>query len=438
MTGAARVLVVGAGPAGLYAATALAAAEVEVDVAERLPTPFGLVRYGVAPDHPKIKSVAGVLSRPFSSPGVRFLGNVEVGVDLTPADLARHYDAVVYATGAPVGRMAGIEGEDLPGSAPAGDFVSWYSGHPDAPDLSPLLASRRVAVIGAGNVALDVVRLLVKDPASLAGTDLPDHVLAALRASAVTDVHLVARRGPAQVRFTPAELRELGELPGVDVLVAAEDVAGALAEAADGSRADRANVDILCEWARRAPGGRDRRVWLRFRRRPVRLLGPDRVSGLVVRGEREELLPVQGVLHAVGYGAVPLPGLPFDRDSGTVPHVAGRVVDPERGVLPGVYVAGWLKRGATGVIGTNKADAGETAASLLADLPGLRRAPDRDPGSVTALLSRRGVPVVTWEGWRRIEREEERLGARQGRAVAKLADLPAMLALATRPGGPRG
>jgi ferredoxin--NADP+ reductase len=433
VTGAARVLVVGAGPAGLYATTALAGAGAEVDVAERLPTPFGLVRYGVAPDHPKIKSVAGVLSRPFASPGVRFLGNVEVGVDLTPVDLARHYDAVVYATGAPLGRTAGIAGEDLPGSAPAGDFVSWYSGHPDAPDLSSLLTASQVAVIGAGNVALDVTRLLVKDPASLAGTDLPDHVLAALRASRVTDVHLLARRGPAQARFTPSELRELGELPGVDVLVAAGDVAGARAEAAEGSRAARTNVDVLCGWAERAPAGRDRRVRLRFRCRPVRLVGHDRVSGLVVRGEREELLPVEGVLHAVGYGASPLPGLPFDRDTGTVPHVAGRVVDPRRGVVPGVYVTGWLKRGATGVIGTNKADAGETVASLLADLPGLRRAPDRDADSVAALLERRGVPVVTWDGWRRIERAEERLGARQGRAVAKLADLSAMLELAGRP-----
>ncbi|MCS7484099.1 FAD-dependent oxidoreductase [Umezawaea endophytica] len=419
-----RVLVVGAGPAGLYAAATLAAADVGVDVADRLPTPYGLVRYGVAPDHPKIKSVTRVLARPFSAESVRFLGNVTVGVDLTVADIRGHYDAVVYATGAARGLRPGVPGDDLPGSAPAADFVAWYGGHPDAVSAEELLDARRIAVIGAGNVALDTARMLLKDARALADTELPDAVLAALSRSRVTDVHLIARRGPARAKFTPVELRELGEL-GVDVLVRPDDLEPSADEAGvvAGDRAARTNVEILREWAGRPGGDAARRLHLWFRTRLVEVCGRDRVDALLLEpgGER---LPVDAVLYAIGHRGTPLLGLPFDEVTGTVPHERGRVLG-----VPGAYVAGWLKRGATGVIGTNKADAGETVASLLADLPGLPRPAEPDPAAVTALLERRGVRPVTWAGWTRLDAHEAELGRRQGRARAKITDLPAMLAI---------
>jgi ferredoxin--NADP+ reductase len=420
----ARVVVVGAGPAGLYAAAALAAAGVHVDVAERLPAPYGLVRYGVAPDHPKIKSVTRALGRPFESPYVRFFGNVTVGTDLTLEDLTRHYDAVLYSTGAGCGRRAGIVGDDLPASLPAGDFVSWYSGHPAAPDLSTLLNARGVVVIGAGNVALDVVRMLVKSPELLAETDVPDPVLAALRASRVTDVHLLARRGPAAAKFSPLELRELGELSDVELLLPGAD----LDAAGDIDRAAQSNLETLREWSKRAAEGAGRRVWLRFDSRTARVLGGERgVSGVLL--DSGEQIDAQAVLHAVGYHALALPGVPFDEVRGTVPNLAGRVVDTGGKVLAGVYVAGWLKRGATGVIGTNKADAAETVSNLLSDLSQLPRAAQRHPDAIPDLLDRRRIQYVTWAGWKRIQEREAVLGSRQGRPAVKLTDVSAMLAV---------
>jgi ferredoxin--NADP+ reductase len=434
-----RVAVVGSGPAGVYAVQALVGSgtDVDVDVFDRLPAPFGLVRYGVAPDHPKIKSIGKVLHRVLESPRVRFFGNVAYGTDLTAADLGRHYEAVVHASGAPGERRLGIPGEGLPSSRGAAAFVAWYNGHPAGPFEFPLVAGA-VAVIGAGNVALDAARMLATSPVELGRTDVPDAVLAAFRANRATDVYLLARRGPQHAKFTTPELRELGALDGVDVLVPPADVPAEDPPGAD--RTVRNNLAALRGWAERGATGAPRRIHLRFWRRPARILGETDVTGIeaermVGTGDGRvtgtgayEMVPVQAVLRAVGYGAEPVPGLPFDRATGTVPHNAGRVVDPATGrSMTGLYVAGWLKRGPVGVIGTNKGDAAQTVRSLLADAAALPAAPEPDPAAVPALLLARGVLFTGWDGWLRLADEEVRAGVAQGRPSAKIADLATML-----------
>jgi ferredoxin--NADP+ reductase len=434
-----RIAVIGSGPAGVYAVQALLGGglDADVDVIDLLPAPFGLVRYGVAPDHPKIKSISRVLHRVLESPRVRFLGNVRYGVDLTAEDLRRHYHAVIHASGTPGERRLGIPGEDLPSSRGAAEFVAWYNGHPGGPFEFPLAAGA-VAVVGAGNVALDAVRMLATEPAELGRTDVPDAVLAAFRDNRATDVYLLARRGPQHAKFTTPELRELGALDGVDVLVPPEDLPAEDPPGAE--RTVRNNLAALRGWAERGPTGAPRRIHLRFWRRPAEILGAGDVTGLVaermvgvgdgrVTGTGEhETFPVQAVLRAVGYGGAPVPGLPFDSDTGTVPHDAGRVVDPATGrPVTGAYVAGWIKRGPIGVIGTNKADAAETVRSLVADAPGLPEPAEPDPGAVPALLAARGVPYTTWDGWLRLADEEARAGATQGRPSAKIVDMTAML-----------
>jgi ferredoxin--NADP+ reductase len=440
-----RVAVVGAGPAGVYAAEALLryGGEVLVDVLDGLPAPYGLVRYGVAPDHPRTQSIGDALATVLSRPEVRFRGNVQVGTDLTMDDLRDHYDAVVVAVGAATDRHLGVPGEDLVGSVAATDLVAWYTGHPDsAPDAYRLDAAT-VVVVGAGNVAGDVVRMLARTPEELAETDVPDHVLAAFAASQVRDVHLVARRGPVQARFTTRELRELGELTDADVLVDPTDL-----ELDDFSREElptspsaRRNLDVLQRWAALPPQGRRRRVHLHFRTRPVALLGADSVEG--VRLERTRLdgdgsavgtgelleIPAGMVVRAVGYLGLPLPGLPFDTWAGVVPNDEGRAV-AEDGPMPGTYVAGWAKRGPTGVIGTNKHDARESVRTLLADLPALPRAPHREPADVDRRLADRGVEVVDWNGWCRIDAAERELGRAQGRDRVKITDRTELLRIA--------
>jgi len=449
-----RVAVVGSGPAGVYAVAALTrAGDVSVDVLDRLPAPYGLVRYGVAPDHVKMKSVDVALRRILEDPAVRFLGNIEVGSDLSLTELARYYDAVVFATGAAVDRRLGVPGEDLPGSFSATDFVAWYSGHPDAELDRFTLHARHVVVVGVGNVAVDVARVLTRTAESLRSTDVPDHVLDVLAASAVTDVTMLGRRGPAQARFTTKELRELGELAGADVLVDPADLELSAEEQAqvDGDRTLRANLEVLRGWAERTPQGLPRRLRLRFWLRPAEVLGPAAVTGF--RAERTTLsggrltgtgetvdLPAEMVLRSVGYRVVPPAGLPLDPDTGTVPHDAGRVLS-DGAPVPGVYVAGWLKRGPTGIIGTNKPDATETVASLLADAPRLPRAPERDPGAVLEALTGRGVRPVDWTGWKAIDAAEQELGAARDCARVKIADRATLLrtaegrALADRSGG---
>ena len=447
-----RVAVVGAGPSGLYAAAALATSgAVDVDVLDRLPAPYGLVRYGVAPDHVKMKSVVRVLGQPFAPGAVRFLGGVRVGDGGLPLEvLRRHYAAVVHATGSAVDRRLGVPGEDLPGSVGSGAVVGWYCGHPDH-GLAPRLDTPAAAVVGAGNVALDVARVLSRTADELAPTDVPDTVLDALAASAVRDVHVLVRRGPQHVRFTPVELRQLGELADAAVVVHAggADDWDALLEAAT-DRRERANLAVLAEWARHPRTGTARRIHLRFLRSPVRVLGGagdgadegagGRVTGVVVernaltpegrvRGTGEtETLDVGLVVRAVGYTAEPVPGLPFDAATGTVPNAAGRVVDGEGAPVPGAYVTGWLRRGPTGVIGTNKHDAVETAASLLADLPTLPTPPHPDPDELARTLAAHGVRPVDWTAWLRLDAEEIRLGQGRGAERVKVADLAAMLA----------
>ena len=425
----------------MYAAGALSQhGDVLVDVFDRLPCPFGLVRYGVAPDHPKIKSISLTLRKLLEDPAVRFLGNVDVGSELSLDELRRFYDAVIFSSGSAVDRRLGIPGEDLPGSYSATDFVAWYSAHPDAPADGFTLDVRSVAVIGVGNVAVDVARILARSVDELRPTDLPDHVLAVLERSKVEEIHMIGRRGPAQAKFTTLELRELGELANADVLVDPADLElDPVSQATVASESMvRRNLEVLRAWAQRPPAGRPRRLYVRFLLRPVEVLGPDRVSGLVVEKTRIDesgnavgtgqtsTIEAQMVLRSVGYRGIPLPGLPFDERSGTVPNTAGRVL-ANGGPLPGVYVAGWIKRGPTGVIGTNKRDANETVTALLEDVPALPAAPERDPHAVLELLEERGIEVVTWTGWRSIELAEAALGEAQGRDRVKIADRAELL-----------
>ena len=442
-----RVAVVGSGPAGVYAAEALTryAGDVSIDVIDSLPAPYGLVRYGVAPDHPLTQSIANALAQVLEQPGVRFLGNIAVGTDVSLDELREHYDAVVVAIGAAVDRRLGIPGEDLPGSVSATDLVAWYGGHPDTPPDRFRLDARSVAVVGAGNVASDVARMLARSTDELRPTDVPDHVLGAFDASLVEDVHLVARRGPAQARFTTRELRELGDLADADVLVDQADLEldEVSTEALATAPAARRNVDVLRRWAERPAAGRRRRVHLHFFARPVAVLGSDRVTGLRVERTRfepdgslvgtgdERDLPAQMVVRAVGYRSLPLAGLPFDERAGVVPHDEGRVHRDGVG-LPGTYVAGWAKRGPTGVIGTNKHDARETVRTLLADVPDLPPAPVRDPAALPRLLAERGVEVVTWGGWSAIEAAETERGRLRGGDRVKISDRDELLRLAAR------
>lgn len=440
-----RVAVVGSGPAGVYAAQALIDAGVAVDVLDRLPAPFGLVRYGVAPDHPKIRSIATTLAAVLADPRVRLFGNVEVGTDVTVAELRERYDGVLFANGASVDRRLDIDGEDLPGSFSATEFVSWYCGHPDAPVDRFTLAAESVAVIGAGNVAVDVARVLLRSAQELRETDVPDHVVKVLGASAITDVHLLARRGPTQTRISTVELRELGRVANADVRVADPAVLDLSAEQEAGlDGPQRRNLATSREWAAREPLGRPRTLHVHFFRRPEALLGDDRVSGL--RSEHtaagpdgrvhgtgvHSQLEVQMVLRAVGYRGFPVAGMPFDPDRGVIPNDAGRVLR-EGSPAPGEYVAGWVKRGPTGVIGTNKHDARETVAALLADLADAPPVPAGGSESLPKLLAEREIHSVDWAGWELIELAESELGRAQGRVRSKIADRAAMLAAARGP-----
>jgi ferredoxin--NADP+ reductase len=447
-----RVAVVGSGPAGIYAAAALTAHEdAAVDVIDRLPAPFGLVRYGVAPDHEKMKSVAVALRKVLEHERVRFLGNLELGADISMAELHRHYDAIVIANGASVDRRLGIRGEDLPGSFSATEFVAWYSGHPDSALDMFTLTAEAVIVIGVGNVAVDVARVLLKTADELKATDIPDHVLAVLSHSQVRDVTIIGRRGPAQAKFTTKELRELGELANADVVVRSEDLA--LDEAGEAELAKNAvarrNLEVLRTWSQRTPQGRPRRLNLRFLLRPAAICGDARVTGMeFARGRPDGAggaadtgesvhLPAEMVLRSVGYRGVPLPGLPFDEKRGVIPNTEGRVLR-DGGIAPGEYVAGWIKRGPTGIIGTNKHDATETVRCLLEDASALPRRQVRDADGIIDLLHQRGVRVVTWEGWEAIEALEIAAGQRRGAKQVKVADrellLAAALSLASRGG----
>jgi ferredoxin--NADP+ reductase len=443
------VAIVGAGPSGFYTAAALLARKdlkVSVDVLDRLPTPYGLVRYGVAPDHPKIKEVVRVFERLCLDPRVRFLGNVEYGRDLRLADLRRCYDQVVFAVGGQSDRRLGIPGEDLGNSHSSTAFVAWYSRHPDFLDLDVDLGVDAAAVVGIGNVAIDVARVLARDPEELATTDISDDALAALRAGKVRDVHLLARRGPVQAKCSPAELKEMAQLEGVDLIVDPRDLeldpASAEELAADAQA--QKNLEVLRAAAERGATGAPRRIHLRFLVSPVEVLGAGgRVSGLrlernrLVPGRRGlaaegtgelETLPAGLVVRAVGYRSLPLPELPFDDRGGVIPNAAGRVIDPATGTtLAGLYVAGWVKRGPTGLIGSNKPDGAETAAAMLEDLETTAAAPEPDPAAVVRRLEERGVRVVDFPGWQRLDRIEVERGHAEGRPRVKLGSIAEML-----------
>ncbi|HTW15508.1 MAG TPA: FAD-dependent oxidoreductase [Nocardioides sp.] len=437
-----RVAVIGAGPAGIYAADILTKEhpEASVDVIERLPAPYGLVRYGVAPDHPRIKEIIKALRRVLSRDNIRFLGNVEYGTDLKLDDLRRFYDAVIFSTGAMADRELDIPGIDLPGSHGASSFVSWYAGHPDAPESWPLQA-KEVAVIGAGNVALDVARMLAKPAAEQLTTEIADNVYRGLDLNQATDIHVFARRGPAQIKFSPMELRELSHSPSVEVIVHPEgfEIDEASQAAISSNKGTRLVVDTLLKHVEAEPTGAAHRIHIHLCHAPVEVLGDGAVEGL--RTEITELVgdgtargtgryvdtPVQAVYRAVGYLSSEVADLPFDHAAGVVPHVAGRVLDLDGEALPGTYVTGWVKRGPIGLIGHTKSDAAETVASLLADLDALRSAESDDPAAILEHLADRGVDVVTWDGWERLDAHEVALGEAQGRERIKVVPREDML-----------
>jgi ferredoxin--NADP+ reductase len=450
-----RVAIVGAGPAGAFAAAALlrARGDVDIDLLERLPTPWGLLRGGVAPDHQEIKRLQDTFERQTLERGCRFLGNVEVGVDVSHAELMEHYTAVIYATGAQTDKSLGIPGEDLPGSHPATEFVAWYNGHPDYRDLEFDLSARRAVVIGNGNVAADVTRLLTLSPDELARTDVADHALDALRESCIAEVVVLGRRGPAQVAFTSAELRELGRLEGVEVRVDPADVEldpisrRWLAE--EGTFTARKNVELLQEFAAR-PARLDarRRIDLRFLSSPVEIRGSESVDAITVRrneivrdddgrlrarparDDAVETIECGLVLRSVGYRAVPLPNVPFDERRFVLPNERGRVLSPDGEPLAGVFAVGWIKRGPTGILGTNKRDAEETVSCLADDLRALPEPPKPAREQIDALLAARKPDVVTVEGWRAIDGHELDRGRGEQRPRVKLASREELLSAA--------
>lgn len=445
-----RVAVVGSGPSGFHAIEALqkAVPDVQVDLYDRLPVPFGLVRGGVAPDHPKIKSVTRVYERLAQHPGFRFLGNVRVGADIGHDELAARYHAVLYATGAQTDRPLGVPGEGLAGSHAATEFVGWYNGHPDYRDLRFDLSTESAAVIGIGNVAMDVTRILAKPADLLEPTDLAAHALAALRASRLRSVHVIARRGPVQAACTTPELRELGELPGVDVVVNPRDLeldpASEAMLAASTDRTVAKNLEIFRTWAERPATGADRRIVFHFLASPIEFVGDDRLRGIgLVRNRLEPdgngavraiptdettILPVGIAFRSVGYRGVPIPGIPFDDRRGVIPHAAGCVTGPDGAVMPGTYVAGWIKRGPSGVIGTNKPCAAESVTTLLAHHAD-RLLPAPSVGDdVHALLAARGVRVVGWEAWQRLDALETARGVPRGAPREKFTSVAEMLA----------
>ena len=443
-----RVAIIGAGPAGIYAADILSKTDLDVsiDILERLPVPFGLVRYGVAPDHPRIKQIILALQKILARGDIRFVGNIDVGTDITMDQLREHYDAVIVATGADADAPMPIPGIDLPGSYGAADFVSWYDGHPDVPRTWPLEA-QSVAVLGVGNVALDVARILAKHVEDLMTTEVPANVVEHLRTNPVTDVHVFGRRGPAQVKFTPLELRELGKVPDVDVIVYPEDF-----EFDEGSEAairstnqTKQVVKTLTDWTLRDPEEftASRRIHLHCLHRPVEIVGDDAVTA--IRTERTELVgdgtvrgtgeivetPVQAVYRAVGYFSSPIPGVPFDHVGGVVPNDEGRVLDDNGEIIAGLYATGWIKRGPVGLIGSTKSDAQQTIAHLVTDAGNGAlgtRAP-ASPQDMHAALEERGVPLTSWSGWELLDAYERSLGEAEGRERVKVVPREEMTAV---------
>jgi len=441
-----RLAIVGAGPAGIYAADILLKAErkfdVSIDLFDHLPAPYGLVRYGVAPDHPRIKGIIGALRDVLDSGRIRLFGNVHYGRDITLDDLKNHYNAVIFATGAVRDAGMAVPGIDLEGSYGAAEFVSWYDGHPDVPRDWPL-RHREVAVIGNGNVALDVARILAKPADDLLVTEIPENVYSGLMQSPVTDVHVFGRRGPAQVKFTPLELRELGELNDVDMVVHDEDF-----EPDEASRlAIETNKQIfvlnkvLNSWRTRPRTGASRRLHLHFWAKPLEIVDdgtgsvgafryertrPDGQGGVEGTGEIREV-PVQAVYRAIGYFGSPLDEIPFDRRRGVIPNREGQVLDDDDQLVHGVYATGWIKRGPVGLIGHTKSDAMETVRNLANDQANWWIPSSADEQSVIELLDSRGVEYTDLGGWHRLDQHELGLGAPAGRGRVKVVDRDEMV-----------
>jgi ferredoxin/flavodoxin---NADP+ reductase len=446
-----HVAIVGSGPSGFFAAASLLKTadasdqiEVAVDMLEMLPTPWGLVRSGVAPDHPKIKSVSQQFAKTAEDPRFRFFGNITVGEHVEGAELAERYDAVIYAVGAQSDRPLNIPGERLPGSVAAVEFVGWYNAHPHFEQMSPDLSGARAVVVGNGNVAIDVARMLVTDPDVLALTDIADHALESLRPCGVEEVVLIGRRGPLQSAFTTLELRELGELEGADVVVDPTELEGISDDdAAAAGKIAKNNIKVLRDYASRAPRPGNRRIVLRFLTSPIAIKGDRKVESIVLgrnelvsddsgrmvakdTGAREEL-PVQLVVRSVGYRGMPIPGLPFDENGGTIPNTAGRVAGGRN-----EYVVGWIKRGPTGVIGTNKKDSQDTVDTLLNDLAGTPDSELTGFGGVHAdklaeWLTSRQPKLITTAHWLAIDRFEREAGEPHRRPRAKVANLTELL-----------
>ncbi|HEX5131642.1 MAG TPA: NADP oxidoreductase [Candidatus Krumholzibacteria bacterium] len=442
-----RIAVVGSGPSGFYAAEALLAGDIpaQVDMFDVLPAPFGLVRYGVAPDHPKIKNIISRYEKTAALPGFAFFGNVEVGRDISIAELRRFYDAVLFASGAQTDRRLGIPGEDLPGSYTATEFVAWYNGHPAYRDHKFDLSHECAIVVGQGNVAMDVARILCKTVDELKHTDIAAHALDALAESRVREVRMVGRRGPVQAAFTPPELKELGELSDCDIVVDPAEL-----ELNDASRAELEvlkwrdsikNYELLTQFVSRPPAGKARRLLIQFYRSPRELVGGDHLDGVVMErnalsGEAgaqkargtgaTELVPCGVVFRSVGYRGVPIDGIPFDEKAGVFPNVAGRVMN-DGAVVPGLYVAGWIKRGPSGIIGTNKPDSFETVKHLIADAPELPSCEEPSRAALQALLKSRNVHVVTYDDWKRIDAAEVARGGASGKPREKFVRVKEML-----------
>ena len=445
-----RAAIVGAGPAGFYAADQLLREGFEVDLFDALPTPYGLVRAGVAPDHPKIKSVTRVYDKTAAHEAFRFFGGVALGVDVSRDELLARYHAVVYAIGTPLDNRLGVPGEDRPGSHAATEFVAWYNGHPHFAERSFDLSGPRAVVVGNGNVAIDVARMLMLDPSELAVTDTADHALAAFELAGVTEVVLLGRRGPAEAAFTNPELRELGELQRADVVVDPRQLEG-VAEPEDTTK--RRNVGVLREYAHSGPGGKSHRLELRFLRSPIEILGEGEdgpVTGIRLAVNRlvssedgrvwaeptgeDEVIECGLVLRSIGYRGTPVAGVPFEEARGLIRNRGGRVITDQGETCPGEYVVGWIKRGPSGVIGTNKKDAGGTVARILEDTStGFIAEPDpalADADAVRAWITERAPRHVTWEGWQAIDAHESELGTRAGRPRVKLVRIPQMCEIA--------
>ncbi|MCS5723814.1 FAD-dependent oxidoreductase [Herbiconiux sp. CPCC 203407] len=438
-----RLAIVGAGPAGIYAADLLVKAErkfdVSIDLFEQLPAPYGLVRYGVAPDHPRIKGIITALREVLDSGVIRFFGNVRYGVDITLDDLKKHYNAVIFSTGAIRDASLEIPGIDLEGSYGAADFVSWFDGHPDVPRTWPLEA-QSVAVIGNGNVALDISRILAKHADDLLPTEIPSNVYDGLKASPVTDVHVFGRRGPAQVKFTPLELRELGEMNDVDMIVHDEDFD--LDEASKAAIASNKQVfvinKVLNQWRERPVGQASRRLHLHFWAKPLEVVGDENGRVAAIRFERTEPdgagsvrgtgeireIPIQAIYRAVGYFGSPLDGIPFDEQHGVIPNHEGQVLDDHNDVLPGVYATGWIKRGPVGLIGHTKSDAMETVSHVINDQANWWAPAAPEESAVPELLQSRGVEYTDIEGWHKLDEHELALGAADAHPRVRVKVVP--------------